>query len=360
MEPLKWGQAVFVLRFRFGQWKSKFFPMDYDTEEERLTFVLGDASTAVAAPGAWRSHFAGRAPEVDPGADADASTGTFFLVRDRSSAGVAVDAHMPGETRWNVTVGVNEIVTLSTETRGIPDVAPTLPRSPPRSSPSCEFPSVLREDFEGIAPAQAPKYFQDMHGAFEAVADDSKASREGKMVLRQMSVGQPIGFHEDDPPPLSIVGTKAAVSGGCVSVSFRAEEGGRGAGNNSAVLALHVSDANCGHCGAFLAVCPVSGAWRVGPTYSETPDPRYPPWQSGRLASAFRRAGPTVWHTMALNTSANGVSGTLDGVLIFSDVDTPGVSRSEKGWVGVGTSQFTPMLMDDFSMALTVVPPGRG
>ena len=50
---------------------------------------------------------------------------------------------------------------------------------------------------EQVALGQAAKYFQDMHGAFEAVsaAVEGRALSAGRVVLRQMAVGQPLGFH---------------------------------------------------------------------------------------------------------------------------------------------------------------------
>ena len=83
-----------------------------------------------------------------------------------------------------------------------------------------------------------------MHGSFEAVK--STESSRG-MVMRQMAVGEPIGFHSTDGPPLSVVGGQAVSSDGSVSADFLIEEVGA-----SAVLGSHITNAQCGHCGVCL------------------------------------------------------------------------------------------------------------
>ena len=60
-----------------------------------------------------------------------------------------------------------------------------------------------------------------MHGSFEAVKS-SNPSRG--MVLRQMAVGQPIGFHGTDTPPLSVLGSQLTSTDGSVSVDFLIED----------------------------------------------------------------------------------------------------------------------------------------
>ena len=161
-----------------ARWKAKFFPMDYTTEPEHVRFTLDGLKTPAGKLGVWRSHFRGVSESVDPGAYANASSNTSFLVREG-------DAAMAG-SGFTVAVGRNEIVTVSTQVQGVPSIAPTLPTSPP----ACPFPRTLADDFDAVRPGQEAKYFQDMHGSFEAVKS-SDASRG--MVMRQMAVGQPIG-----------------------------------------------------------------------------------------------------------------------------------------------------------------------
>jgi hypothetical protein len=60
-----------------------------------------------------------------------------------------------------------------------------------------------------------------MHGSFEAVKS-SDPSRG--VVLRQMAVGQPIGFHSTDGPPLSVIGSQVSSTDGSVSVDFLIED----------------------------------------------------------------------------------------------------------------------------------------
>ena len=332
-----------VSRTNTGQWKAKYFPEDYATHAENITFTIttttttttttasttatdadadadaypaisstgggrGDNTSAnsssdgihsvpiggggggdgggggggggdgdggsghggrvLGTPGAWRSHFAGTAPNADPGVHANASLGMFFLVRDKdgtrgfrtegthtTAGGGAGAGAGVGTVSWTVEVGVNEMVTLSTATAGVPDAAPALPSAPPTGTDGCTFPTKLSNDFDGTALAAAPAYFQDMHGAFEVVADPSPPPAPGTLhrqegaadvnargpagagvhwrnqgrgrgagshVLRQMAVGQPLGFHCTDNPPLSIIGSKAVAVGGGASFRFKA------------------------------------------------------------------------------------------------------------------------------------------
>ena len=158
------------------------------------------------------------------------------------------------------------------------------------------------------------------------------------------------------------MGSKAIAKGGGVSVKFKAYEDvedamkGGMSENNSAVLAMHINDAQCGHCGVFLIASPTTGEWRVGATYGAAVDAKFPPWKSGKVANwgnTLRTTTP-VWHTLAMNTSASGLSATLDGEVLFTALKTRGVQRTVRGWVGIGTSMFAPMLFDAFAMDITV------
>ena len=198
-----------------------------------------------------------------------------------------------------MSVGVNEIVTVTTQTQGVPSVAPVLPKSPG----SCTFPRSHKDDFDGVVVGQEAKYFQDMHGAFEAV----KANEAGRgMVMRQMAVGEPLGFHGTDGPPLSVLGAQAVSNDSHVSVEFLIEKAG---GTNAAVLGSHITNAQCGHCGVYFSVGG-AGSWHVGPSVVPAGA-----WKSGTLKST---AIAGAWHTMALNVTAPGfATGWVDGEQIF-------------------------------------------
>ena len=150
-----------------NRWKAKFFPMDYTTEPEHVRFTLDGLKTPAGKLGVWRSHFRGVSESVDPGAYANASSNTSFLVREGDAA--------LASSGFTVAVGRNEIVTVSTQVQGVPSIAPTLPTSPP----ACPFPRTLADDFDAAAPGQEAKFFQDMHGSFEAVRS-SDASRQSR------------------------------------------------------------------------------------------------------------------------------------------------------------------------------------
>ena len=143
-----------------GQWRAQYFPMDYTTEPEELQFDLSQLSVSAAGStsgavlamsqklGVWRSHFRAVSESQDPGAFANASTNTSFLVRE---ADVAVGSGSAGG--FTVAVGINDIVTVSTQMDGVPSVAPTLPKSPPSSS----FPRTYADNFDAVAPGQEAK-----------------------------------------------------------------------------------------------------------------------------------------------------------------------------------------------------------
>ena len=74
----------------------------------------GDVTWPPHQLGVWRSHFQARTETEDPGGYANASTNTSFLVRDPS------DITVGSSGKFVVTVGVNEIVTVTTQVQGVP------------------------------------------------------------------------------------------------------------------------------------------------------------------------------------------------------------------------------------------------
>jgi hypothetical protein len=305
--------------------------MGYRTVNETVAFALGGAwgGGAPALPatlGVWRSHFRGANADTDPGGYANASAGTSFLVREANITG--------GADGFKIAVGVNDIVTITTKVAGVPDVAPVLPPSPPL----CTFPTQLEDDFDSVPLGSAAKYFQDMHGAFEAV-HSSSSGRPGT-VLRQMAVGQPIGFHGTDNPPLSVVGAKYAGTAACsAGVDFLIEAGpGEVAAGNSAVLGTRITDAQCGHCGVYLELFG-NGSYAIAPSVGGAGA-----WRTGSCEVTVG-----VWHAVELNITATGhASARLDGVELFAGVD---VHALTPGWVGIGTGEYGPVQFDRFAMS---------
>jgi hypothetical protein len=306
---------------------------------------LMQASNATWPPrklGVWRSHFQARSETEDPGGYANSNTS--YLVRDPSDLTIG----SPG-AKFSISVGVNEIVTITTQTTGVPSVAPVLPASPG----ACTFPRSYQDDFDRVVEGQEAKYFQDMHGAFEAVK--AKEASRG-MVMRQMAVGEPIGFHGTDGPPLSVLGAQAISNDSHVSVEFLIETSTEGGGplliaamgadaSAAAVLGSHITNAQCGHCGVYFAVGG-DGSWHVGPSATPTGA-----WNSGTL-----RNSPTVgiagsWHMMALNVTAPDlVTGSVDGEPTFQiHVSAVGTTIAAPGWVGIATGSFdSPVQFDRF------------
>ena len=350
-------------------WQAKYFPMNYHTESEELSFTIqgglgGSAAGMVAKLGLWRSHFRAEGESIDPTAWADTATNTSYLVREPDLVAATTAGNGSGADAaavFTVTVGVNDIITLTTRTAGVPHIAPVLPHPPtPSATGGCTFPRQLVEDFDGVALGQTAKYFQDMHGAFEAVSassynsDDVDPAARG-VVLRQMSVGQPIGFHGTDSPPLSVVGSQAAVaanSGGGVSVdvliegdsSLTSSVGSGSGSNNSAVLGMAINNAQCGHCGIYFQLWD-SGNWAVGPSVVASTKA----WKTGHCTGV----GANAWHTMALNISGGSLSGSVDGVLLFGGVHSVGIDATARGWVGIGSgASWGPVQFDRFAMDL--------
>eukprot|EP01043_Picozoa_sp_COSAG02_P009614 COSAG02_NODE_328_length_24547_cov_4.124141_32_plen_317_part_00 len=314
--------------------------MDYRTEQEELHFDLSSISASAARSagqallvpprklGVWRSHFRGERESQDPGAYANSSTNTRFLVRE-------ADVTTAGTSGFTIMVGVNEIVTISTQMDRVPSVAPALPRSPP----TCTFPRTHADDFDTVAPGQEAKYFQDMHGAFEAV-NSSDLSRG--MVMRQMAVGQPIGFHSRDGPPLSVLGSQVSSTDGSVSVDFLIERSEVDGESSAAVLGSHITNAQCSHCGVYLTIG--EGRWAVGPSIGVA---SISSWKNGTCD----QVRPGGWHSMKLNVTDGLAYGWLDGKLLFAVApDKGGTDLSARGWVGIGAGSFSGVQFDKFAM----------
>jgi hypothetical protein len=331
------------------QWHPTFFPTNYSTSPEIVEFTVTSQLSLPKSLGVWRSHLQAKSAEVDPGAYANASANISFLVREPDLVPVTFPSSDTSDgTVFRVTVDVDDIVTLSTRVAGVPDVAPLLPRS---SATSCVFPRKWAEDFDSVALGQSPRFFQDMHGAFEAVSvGNISGLRSAGKVLRQMAVGQPIGFHGTDTPPLSVLGSQAVlpVSGGVrVDVAWEPDDGANASA--SAVIAMHITDARCGHCGAYFQLWP-NGKWSIGP--SVTLDPEKPRWKSGSLP---RSALHGTWYTMQMNSSAtDGLRGSIDDNLLFDGVKMSGVDPTAAGWIGLGTGSYkgATVLFDNFGMDL--------
>ena len=350
-----------------GQWYQKYFPKDYTTATETITFLLPQQLFArtgsnSGSMGVWRSHFAATCPSCDPGAYANATTNTSFLVREGDAvafpcteSGLAVSSAAAAAAgalvSINVTVKRNEMVTLSTAINGVPSVAPSLPRQVQISSPSCASPQNLTDTFDDVILGSEAKYFQDMHGAFEAV--QGSGSRSGGVVLRQMSVGQPVGFHGTDNPPLSVVaGQLKAQSFVNASVYFYIESAAAPsnlAAAPGAVLSVGITDAQCGHCGVYFQLSG-SGSWSIGPSVNPTAiaatsTKKNTSWKSGTVSTVSSGS----WHRLSLQVLAGkGSTGMIDGVPVFENLNIDGKGLS--GWVGIGTTTFGPVQFDDFAM----------
>ena len=393
-----------------GEWRQKYFPQKYTTATETLTFVLPStgklsSSSASGTPlGVWRSHFRAVTANQDPGAWADPATNTSYLVRDTDFASAHTDAGANG--RGTVTFAVkverDEMVTLTTAVKGVPPIAPVLPH-PPASAANCTWPRDLVEDFDGLAAGTEARYFQGMHGAFEAVEFDQAfvnhqtthhrhhsppfgqaAGPWRGMVLRQMSVGQPTGFHGTDNPPLTVVGAQAQSSLINASVDFYIipsnstdtdtdTANAAAAGScHGAVLGVGITDTSCGPCGVYLQICS-TGQWSLGnavtswqsgsiiPATPNTPTAfvhgnsasvgklqkkAKKPWRSGSDGSVT----PNTWHRVQLIVTPQGATASIDGRILFDHLDIGGKENGLQGWVGIGSTDWGPVLYDSFEM----------
>ena len=343
-----------------GRWRQAFFPTNYETDTEMLHFVLAgqeqDGQRGNGQPktlGVWRSHFKAPSAMVDPGAIANATTNTSFLVRE-SDLQVDVQGH------FAVSVGPDDIVTVSTRVEGVPSIAPVIPV--PAQTEECQFPRQLSDDFDGLSAGQEAKYFQGLHGAFEAVSAPKEmevkaTTPKGKdgdqdrgMVLRQMAVGLPVGFHSTDKPPLTVVGAQlSAATQASAGVDFFIEPPTSAAQQStgmdvSAVLGLHVSTS--GSPGVFLQVSG-SGQWWIGAGVTETATPAS--WKSGAA-----EVSTGTWHRVQMNVTNHDrtVRGWVDGKLMF-EAAVPSSAKldlSSPGWTGIGTGGWGPVLFDSFEM----------
>jgi hypothetical protein len=296
---------------------------------------------------------------------------------------------------FTVKVGRNEIVTITTNIGNAPNLAPVL--SVPKPAPQCKFPAQLADDFDLVKLGAEAKYFQDLYGAFEAVeAPDAvkapeavetseaavamasaitKASATRGIVMRQMTVDEPIGFHGSNPYPLTVVGSKrdlvgdteavvvatattaAATGAWSVGVDFMIEEQ---SGSNSAFIGLAVGGESFDYSGPaiYLEVSDHAG-WSFGPAVGGKGA-----WGNGSCCKNKTIVGS--WHRMVLNLTATATAtatattiatavtatGSIDGVRIFN-TPIPTNARVSNGWAGIGSGKFGPVLFDSFKMGWT-------
>ena len=345
-----------------GQWKQKFFPMDYRTSTETVTFVVPNTTIMKSGGmGVWRSQFRATCESCDPGAFANASANTSYLVRENDAV---ARARSDGLVAVSVVVSRDQLVTLSTAVAGVPSRAPVLPSTPPPDSPACTFPNELSDNFDALTPGSEAKYFQAMHGAFEAVPATS-----GGVVLRQMSVGQPIGFHGTDDPPLTNVGHSASASMTNVTISVmiepapepspsRAEPASStSSSSSSSSSASHPSPSSSGNLlpaavikiGSCFLQVEANGTWTVGTAYGDHVSNHNHKWAGG-VANGI---APGKWHRISMQVESPSkhktvVSVDVDGVQI--DSTAKAAKFDAGGWVGIGASKFAPVQYDDFVM----------
>ncbi len=80
---------------------------------------------------------------------------------------------------FTLSLCVDCIVTITTNTIGVPSTPPAVPPSPP----AAPFPLIYEETFDGYPLYSPPRFFSDMSGEFE-IANSSDVSRG--QVLRQV------------------------------------------------------------------------------------------------------------------------------------------------------------------------------
>ena len=150
--------------------------------------------------------------------------------------------------------------------------------------------------------------------------------------MRQMAVGEPIGFHGTDGPPLSVLGGQAVSTDGSVSVDFLIEDA-------SAVLGSHITNAQCGHCGVYFTIG--KGSWSIGPSIGSAGS-----WMNGTC-----HVSSMHWHNMKLNVTSGVAYGWLDGEHLFAVApDKKAIDLTARGWVAIGAGSFGGVLYDKFSM----------
>lgn len=326
--------------------------LPYATSDEVANFTLGGSFAGLDKVEAWYTHYGDGSPSQPTGEwrEIDITEyhpGLHCLHTTCSPEPAVVFEHVPSIPVINgtisVVVRVGDVWTLSTISNASKAVVPS---SPPRAA----FPAPYATDFEDVTPPRAPPLWTDQGGAFEAWASGDPTHG---ITLRQSVPTHPISWGRapqetsDGITPHTIFGDGRWTDFN-ISAAFVIEPGSGAdpaTGTPGAMLGARASGNINRMNGVWFAV-DAFGAWNVSLSSGTIALPGV------QLASGpCAVVQPGTWHTMALNVSAGFATGSLDGELLFSELDvTANGTSSRAGWAALGTTDFGYVQFDDVAV----------
>lgn len=225
---------------------------------------------------------------------------------------------------FNLTLGLDEVYTITTITTGLKGTYP----DPPDSEP---FPMKYFDDFNVSYPefSEAP-YFADQTGVFEYFTNSTDPGPHGS-TLRQVVTEPPVSWAADADQTISVIGNhkwqNLTVScevfmeseNGSVFIAARVDQGGES-----------VRKAR----GVFYWIS-------ANGTYKVTND------IGGQKVLAEGLSGTKMgfWNTLTLTVTGNYASGQLNGYVLWKNAV---VLQPMNGWAAIGTHSFEFAQFDNF------------
>ncbi|PIK32919.1 putative galactocerebrosidase, partial [Apostichopus japonicus] len=230
---------------------------------------------------------------------------------------------------FSLSLGKDEVYTLTTKSSGMKGSYPTSP-------PSAPFPVKLVDQFEGYDIYGEAFGFADQAGTFEI--RDSGEGSHGK-VMQQVATDAPVRWCLEAALPITYFGSynwtavsfsidaKVASSTGGAVIASRVEQGGCRTHNSGGIFFFVFTN------GTFLVTSNIM--------------------KLDVLASGQAQVSANKWFKMELSVSTKSVtSGKLDGKELFNLTQVP-ASVPSSGFIAVGASDFStnsPMMFDNFNL----------
>ncbi|XP_029645821.1 galactocerebrosidase [Octopus sinensis] len=226
----------------------------------------------------------------------------------------------------NLTLGVDQVITLTTVKHDQPQPYGNVP-------PSAPFPTMYAEDFEGYPLYAEPYNFAQQTGSFEVV----QVGEPYNKVMRQMVLETPVAWCLADygNTSITVIGNSSAWIDTYVEVKARIGEVN---GSKEVFIASRVSQGGCSTLssrGVFLFVDPISKTYHLYGDIAKT---------KAYLNGTISETEPD-WNKIGLYTKGGIVIGLLNEKIIFSTLVED--IYQKPGFVGLGTY---PYGIADFDM----------
>lgn len=335
-DPSRQELTIVVEKMEYATSACEHNPLPYDTSDELATFVLGGSFANITSLYMWYTHYGH--------ADDDPTVIFQYMGQVAVGAGGVV----------NLTIRVNDVVTLST-------VATASKGRHPPPPPKQPFPLPYASNFDADTVPWAPDYWVDQAGVFEVF---DSGDPEHNLTIRQQVPTHPIAWapaprhrptgtgtgttafreSKDGLTPHTIFGESTWADTN-ISASFLIEPASSSAPlpTVGAMLGARASKSVNNMQGVWFAVN-ASGGWNVS---FNTATIALPGVQvaSGQLPFSVT---PGTWHTFSLSVIGKFATGWVDGTIAFAGVDVSSSSRN--GFAALGTTDFAHVQFDDVAV----------